>query len=71
MLVRLMVGGNNPDLRLSLMGKLMYGVASKGTPLKYTAPPLARPTSSSLSSSRRDALTHQSGMKPGGALQVL
>ena len=33
MLSAFKVGGNKPDLRLLVKGKVKYGLASKGTPL--------------------------------------
>src|SRR5215831_12652229 len=52
-------GGRKPDFRLLLREKSNLGAASTGTPMKYTPPPRAVPTSRVRSRSSWSALTYQ------------
>jgi hypothetical protein len=59
-----MVGGNQPDLRASLSGKLRLGRARMGTPRKRSTAPSAMPSLVSKSISTLRMRSCQSGSSP-------
>jgi hypothetical protein len=68
----LIVGGNRPDLRLSVSGKVKRGQPRIGTPLNSSTPLVAVPVSATLSNSMRVARINQAGIQsaPGVRGQV-
>lgn len=63
------VGGKNPERRLSLSGNPSDGKGSTGTPLKRITALRAMPSSSSLSSVMLSARKIQSGIQSGPGLR--
>ncbi|NBU89700.1 MAG: hypothetical protein EBS16_10945 [Betaproteobacteria bacterium] len=56
-----MLGGNQPDRRASLVGKLSRGQTSKGTPKNCNRAAVAVPSCACKSSSTRWAVSIQAG----------